>query len=121
MHCPRPLRDELHRALQAIYPAGVIDVKKGTYISKPHSSGCWGSTFNYVIRHMSQPAFIMLGRKAWRASQRDPETGRHVGIKAPLTGKRWGCTRNLSQRAVNAYWNKPRRLITVDNGSAGVA
>jgi hypothetical protein len=30
---------------------------------------------------------------------------RHIwGVKAPIVGKRWGCTRNISQRAINRYW-----------------
>ena len=38
-----------------------------------------------------------------RAWVRD-ENGRRVGIKSPITGKRWGCTRNLNRRAIEAYW-----------------
>jgi hypothetical protein len=44
MHCPPRSRDELQRKLVALYPAGVIDVREGGDIRKPHPSGFWGST-----------------------------------------------------------------------------
>jgi hypothetical protein len=103
MHLPARLREELHCALQAKYAAGAIDVRDGTYISVPHPSGYWGSTFGYITRHMSQQAFVMLSGKSWRASRRDPNSGKHVGIKTPILGKRWGCTRNISPKAVEAH------------------
>jgi hypothetical protein len=51
------------------------------------------------------------GGRTWRASIKltviDGKTGRertiNRGIKSPITGKRWGCTRNISPRAVEAH------------------
>ena len=51
------------------------------------------------------------GGRTWRASTKltilDGKTGRprtvNRGIKSPITGKRWGCTRNISPGAVEAY------------------
>jgi hypothetical protein len=102
MHCPRRLRDGLHQALAAIYPAGVIDVREGSDIRKPHHSG-YGSTLDYLCRFKSQQAYWADHGKTYRASIRD-ENGRRRGIKSPITGKRWGCTRNISQRAIDEYW-----------------
>jgi hypothetical protein len=102
MRCPRHQRDKLHSALQALYPAGVIDVREGGDIRKPHPSGLWGSTLDYICRFKSQQAWWADGGKTYRQSRRD-ENGRRRGIKSPITGKRWGCTRNISPRAVEAH------------------
>jgi hypothetical protein len=56
MHCPPRLRDELHRALVAIYPDRVIDVREGSDIRKLHHSG-YGSTLDYLCRFKSQQAY----------------------------------------------------------------
>jgi len=120
MHCPKPHRNELGHALIAIYPAGVIDVREGSDIRKLHHSGFYGSTLDYLCRFKSQQAYWADRGKSYRQSVPDAN-GRRRGVKAPITGKRWGCTRNLSQRAIDAYWDEHRRLITVDNGSARVA
>ena len=101
MHCPRPLRDQLRAALAAIYPVGVIDVSDGGDIRRRHRSGFWGSTLDYLMRFKSQQAW--WGDKGtYRASIPD-STGRRRGIKSPITGKRWGCTRNISAPAIDAY------------------
>jgi len=101
MHCPRRLRKELEHALVPLYPAGVIDVSDGGDIRKPHPSGFWGSTLDYLCRFKSQQAW-WGDRKTYRASIRD-DKGRRRGIKSPIIGKRWGCTRNISPRAVEAH------------------
>ncbi len=120
MHCRPRRRDELERALVAIYPAGVIDVREGSDFRKMHQpSGWWGSTLDYLMRFQSQQAWWGGGKKTYRASVRD-ENGRRRGIKSPITGKRWGCTRNLNRNAIDAYWQR-RRLITANNGAARVA
>ena len=105
MHCPPRLRDELREALDGVYPEPrVIDVCYGSDTRKMHQpSGWWGSTLDYLMRFQSQQAWWGGGRKTYRASVRD-ENGRRRGIKAPILGKRWGCTRNLNHRAVQAYW-----------------
>ena len=80
----------------------MIDVSDGGDIRKLHPSGFYGSTLDYLMRFKSQQAWWGGGKKTYRASIRD-ENGRRVGIKSPITGKRWGCTRNLNRRAVEAY------------------
>jgi len=102
MHCPSRLRNELEHALVPLYPAGVIDVREGGDIRRMHPSGLWGSTLDYLCRFKSQQAWWADGGKTYRASIRD-EKGRRRGIKSPITGKRWGCTRNISPRAVGAH------------------
>ena len=111
MHCPSRLRDELNRALTAIHPAGVIDVREGGDIRKLHPSGFWGSTLDYLMRFKSQQAWWAEsyvddhGRRhsrTYRQSYVD-ENGRRRGVKSPITGKRWGCTRNISSHAIGAY------------------
>ena len=102
MHCPPRLRDELNRALVGLYPAGVIDVRKGGDIRRLHPSGFFGSTLDYLCRFKSQQAWWADGGKTYRESIRD-EKGRRRGIKSPITGKRWGCTRNISPRAIGLY------------------
>jgi len=104
MHCPKRRRDELRQALDAVYPEPrVIDVSAGGDIRKPHHTGHLGSTLDYLMRFKSQQAWWAEDGKTWRASVVD-ENGRHRGIKSPITGKRWGCTRNLNRHAVEAYW-----------------
>lgn len=110
MHLPPRLRGELAKALQEIYPAGAIDVSKGDFIASQHVSGYWGSTFDYITRYMSQRAYWMQNGKRWRASRRDA-SGKHVGVKAPIEGKRWGCTRNINRNAES-------RFLTVEIGTA---
>jgi hypothetical protein len=102
MHCPHRLRNELEHALVALYPAGVIDVREGGDIRTQHRSGYWGSTLDYLCRFKSQQAWWADCGKTYRASIRD-EKGRHRGIKSPITGKRWGCTRNISPRAIELH------------------
>jgi len=102
MHCPKRRRDELERALVAIYPAGVIDVREGSDTRKLHHSGYWGSTLDYLMRFKSQQAWWADHGKTYRASIRD-ENGRRRGIKSPITGKRWGCTRNIAARAIDLH------------------
>ena len=102
MRCPKRRRDELERALVASYRAGVIDVRKGSNIRELHHSSYYGSTLDYLMRFMSQQAFVANGGRTWRASIKD-ENGRHVGIKSPITGKRWGCTRNIAARAIDLH------------------
>jgi hypothetical protein len=111
MHCPSRLRHALEQALVPLYPAGVIDVREGGDIRRLHPSGFWGSTLDYLMRFKSQQAFVADGGRAWRASVKltviDAKTGRtrtiNRGIKSPITGKRWGCTRNISPRAIGLY------------------
>jgi hypothetical protein len=43
-------------------------------------------------------------KKTYRAHYYDPETEKRKGIKAPIEGKRWGCTRNISTTAIEAFW-----------------
>src|SRR6476620_2407499 len=62
MHCPPRRRDELNSALVANYPAGVIDVREGSDIRKPHSSSYCGSTLDYLMRFKSQQGV----RGGWR-------------------------------------------------------
>ena len=62
---------------------------------------------NKQLRFKSQQAW-WGDRGTYRASIRD-ETGRRRGIKSPITGKRWGCTRNVSSRAIQAYWWRRRK------------
>ena len=102
MHCPPRLRDELNRALVGLYPAGVIDVREGGDIRRLHPSGFFGNTLDYMMRFKSQQAWWADGGRTYRASIRD-EKGRCRGIKSPITGKRWGCTRNISSRAIDAF------------------
>jgi hypothetical protein len=111
LHCPPRLREELNRALVRLYPAGVIDVREGGDIRRLHHSGFFGSTLDYMMRFKSQQAFVADGGRTWRASVKltviDTKTGRtrtiNRGIKSPITGKRWGCTRNISSRAIGLY------------------
>jgi hypothetical protein len=104
MHCPKRRRDNLREALDGVYPEpSVIDVSDGGDMRKMHPSGFWGSTLDYLMRFQSQKAWWGGGKKTYRASIRD-ENGRRRGIKSPITGKRWGCTRNLNHYAVRAYW-----------------
>jgi len=103
MHCPKRRRVELDRALVAIYPAGVIDVRVGSDTRKLHQpSGYYGSTLDYLMRFMNQQAFVANGGRTWRESIKD-EKGRNVGVKSPITGKRWGCTRNIAARAIDLH------------------
>jgi len=103
MHCPPRRREELSGALVANDQAGVIDVREGSDIRKLHQpSGYWGSTLDYICRFKSQQAYVADGGRTWRASIRD-KNGRRVGIKSPIIGKRWGCTRNISPRAVESH------------------
>jgi hypothetical protein len=106
MHCPRRRRDELRQALDGVYPEPrVIDVSDGSSLRKMHQpSGLWGSTLDYLLRFQSQQAWWGGGKNTYRASYHDPETGTRKGIKAPIEGKRWGCTRNISKTAIEAYW-----------------
>jgi hypothetical protein len=101
MHCSPRLREELHHALVAMYPAGVIDVREGGDIRRLHHSGLYGSTLDYLCRFKNQQAW-WGDRKTYRASTRD-EKGRRRGIKSPIVGKRWGCTRNISPRVVELH------------------
>ena len=131
MHCPPRRRNELSGALVANYPAGVIDVSEGGDIRKPHPSGYWGSTLDYLMRFKSQQAFVADSGRTWRASTKltilDGKTGRprtvNRGIKSPITGKRWGCTRAISPRAVEAHFmakaeaREAIRLITGNSGT----
>ena len=112
MHCPPRLRDELNRALVGLYPAGVIDVREGGDIRRlHHPSGFFGSALDYLMRFKSQQAYVADGGRTWRASVKltviDAKTGRartiNRGIKSPITGKRWGRTRNISPRAIGRY------------------
>ena len=110
LHCPKPHRDGLREALDRVYPEpGLIDVCEGSDIRKQHYSGYWGSTLDYLMRFQSQRAWWGGGKRTWRASKRD-EDGKMRGIPSPLVGKRWGCSRNLSQRAIAAYWKAQNRL-----------
>lgn len=104
MHCPKRHREELRDKLTAIYPAASeIDVRPGSDIRKLHQiSGKWGSTLDYLTRYKSQQAY-WGDRSTPRATITDMN-GRHRGVKAPIVGKRWGCTRNISQRAIDEYW-----------------
>jgi len=102
MHCPKPHRDRLRQALVARHPPRVIDVSKGSDIREPHYSGYYSSTLDYLCRFKSQQAFVADGGKTWRASIKD-ENGRHRGIPSPITGKRWGCTRNIAARAIDFH------------------
>ena len=103
MHCPPRRRDELDSALVANYPPGVIDVRAGSDIRKLHQpSGFDGSTLDYLCRFKSQQAWWADRGRTYRASIRD-ENGRRRGIKSPITGKRWGCTRNISPSSVEAH------------------
>jgi hypothetical protein len=102
MRCPPRLRDELRRDLTPLYPARVIDVREGSGIRKLHPSGFWGSTLDYLMRFKSQQAW-WVDRGTYRASRR--VNGRRQGTKSPITGRRWGCTRNISSRAIDIYLN----------------
>jgi len=102
MYCRPRRRDELERALVPIYRAGVIDVRKGSDTRTLHHSGYWGSTLDYLMRFKSQQAWWADHGKTYRASIRD-ENGRRRGIKSPITGKRWGCTRNIAARAIDLH------------------
>jgi hypothetical protein len=74
----------------------------GCDIRRRHHSGHLGSTLDYLMRFKSQKAW--WGDKGtYRASIRDAD-GRRRGIKSPITGKRWGCTRNLSPRVIDAHF-----------------
>jgi hypothetical protein len=79
----------------------VIDVREGGDIRRLHHSGFYGSTLDYLCRFKSQQAW-WGDRKTYRASTRD-EKGRRRGIKSPITGKRWGCTRNISPRTITLH------------------
>lgn len=111
LHCPKRHRDALRQALDGVYPAPrVIDVRDGSDIRKLHqASGYYGSTLDYMMRFQSQQAYWGGSKKTWRATTVDKD-GRRRGIKAPLLGKRWGCTRNLNRNAVAAYWQHQAEL-----------
>jgi len=110
LHCPKKFRSALSEALDRAYPEPrVIDVSDGGDIRKQHHSGFWGSTLDYLMRFQSQQAWWGGGKKNNRMTYRD-EDGKRRGIKSPLIGKRWGCTRNLNHNAVSAYWEAQRRL-----------
>jgi hypothetical protein len=115
MHCPRLLHDELRQRLHAIYQqAGTIDVREGSDIRKLHQpSGFYGSSLDYLTRFKTQKAY-WGDRSTPRATIRD-ENGRHQGVKAPIVGKRWGCTRNISQRAIDTYWAERNARSRPDN------
>ena len=104
MHCPPRSRDELSRALVALHPPGVIDVSEGGDIRRPYIPGSrfLGSTLDYLMRFKSQQAW-WGDRDTYRESIRDAK-GRRRGIKSPITGKRWGCTRNIASSAIDAHW-----------------
>jgi hypothetical protein len=101
MHCMSRRRDELNSVLVANYPAGVIDVTEGSHIRKRHHSGYLGSTLDYLCRFKSQQAW-WADKETFRQSIRDDQ-GRRRGIKSPITGKRWGSTRNISPSVVEAH------------------
>jgi hypothetical protein len=101
MHCPPRQRDRLQEMLVPLYPARVIDVREGSDIRKLHYSGFYGSTLEYLMRHKSQRAW-WADKQTYRASMRD-QNGRRRGIKSPIIGKRWGCTRNISSQAIDAF------------------
>lgn len=100
----------------------MIDVSDGSDIRKLHHSGYLGSTLDYLCRFKSQQAYWADCGTTYRASIRD-EKGRRRGIKSPITGKRWGCTRNISPRAVEAHFTAKTearaatRLITGNSGT----
>ena len=112
MHCPKQHHDALRQHLEAIYnQAGAIDAREGSDIRKLHQpSGFYGSTLDYLTRFKSQKAY-WGDRSTPRATISD-DGGRRRGVKAPILGKQWGCTRNISQRAIDAYWveGNARRL-----------
>lgn len=101
MHCPRRLRDELRSVLEPQYPPRVIKVSNGGDIRQRHRSGMLSSTLDYLMRFKNQQAW-WADKETYRATTVD-ENGRRHGIKSPLIGKRWGCTRNISLRAIDAY------------------
>ena len=83
MLCPPGSRDELQRALVALYPAGVIDVREGGDIRKLHQpSGKLGSTLDYLMRFKSQQAW--WGDKSTPRETIPDMNGRRRGVKAPL-------------------------------------
>ena len=101
LHCPKRLRNDLRTALDAAYPEpGLIDVSDGYDIRQLHHSGFLGSTLDYLMRFKSQQAW-WADKKTYRQSVPD-ENGRRRGTKSPITGKRWGCTRNIASRAIDA-------------------
>ena len=102
MHCPPWQRGELDSALVALYPPRVIDVSKGGDIRTRYDGHYWGSTLDYLCRFKNQQAYFADGGRTWRASIPDAN-GRRRGIKSPILGKRWGCSRNLSPRAIDAH------------------
>lgn len=114
LHLPSRHYDDIRAALTKTYPdPGVIDVERGNDTRVKHSSGYWGSTFDYITRFKSQQAFFSQRGAAWRASRID-ENGRHRGIKTPYVGRRWTCTRNI-QPTVEQHtkphsrpWSSPR-------------
>ena len=101
MHCPRRLRKELEHALVPLYPARVIDISDGGDIRKPHPLGTLWQHAGLPLP-LQEPTSVVGDRKTYRASIRD-DKGRRRGIKSPIIGKRWGCTRNISPRAVEAH------------------
>lgn len=102
MHCPPRWRDELRQALEPRYPPRVIDVRDGGDIRRRYRSGHWGSTLDYLCRFKSQKAW-WGDKQTYRATTVD-ENGRRRGIKCPILGKRWGCTRNISPRVITAHF-----------------
>ena len=109
LHCPKKLRENLSKALDGVYPEPrVIDVREGSDIRKLHHSGFWSSTPDYLMRFQSQQAWWGGGKKNNRMTYRGEDGKRH-GIKSPLVGRRWGCTRNLNHNAVAAYWEARKR------------
>lgn len=119
MRCPSRRRDDLRSALVSRYPPRVMDVSDGGDIRRRHHSGLWGSTLDYLMRFKSQQAW-WADKGTYRESIRG-ENGRRQGVKSPITGKRWGCTRNLSPRAIDAYLEAKAAARAVATNSSRAA
>ena len=116
MHLPNAkLRDELQAMLIARYgytaAGGLVAMVRDGFEPILHESGYWSSTFNYLVRFMTQQAYVANGRRMWRASRCD-EKGRHVGIKCPFIGRRWNTSRNINAKARQTYNEAKRKALT---------
>jgi len=109
MHCPKKHRDELRDRLSSIYPGDIIEVREGSDIPKWHPSGNLGSTVYYISRHKTPQANYRHRMKGIKTPwDRSP---------CPIEGKRWGCSRNLSPRAVSEYFEAKRQHVSAKTGT----
>jgi len=107
LHLPRRvLIADLRAALATRYPEpGAIHIRADDGRCYRHDSGCYGSTLNYMISHMSPQAtwaLKMLGQRTRRRRDR-----------APFVGKRYFITANIAERAQQAHYEDTKTVRLV--------